>query len=74
MIGNTYDLTPARADQMARAAEKAMRHYHTLDVVLSTNAAELSALCEAARWAFAHGWAGVEIVMDEHETAREEAA
>lgn len=72
MKGNTYDLTEDRADQLARAAETAMRHYRTLDVVISVNTAELSALCEAARWAFAHGWAGVEVVMDER--AHEEAA
>jgi ribonuclease HI len=72
MKGNTYNLTPARTDQLARAAENAMRHYHTLDAVISVNTAELAALAEGVRWAFAHGWPGIEIIMDEH--THEEAA
>jgi hypothetical protein len=66
MKGNTYDLTEERADQMGAAAEKALRHYRDATVVISVNAAELLALAEAARWAFAHDWGGVEVVLDEH--------
>ena len=65
MKGNTYDLTPERADQLGAAAEKALRHYRDATVVISVNAAELLALAEGALWAFAHDWPGVEVVMDE---------
>jgi hypothetical protein len=65
MNGNTYDLTPERADQLGAAAEKALRHYRDATVVISVNAAELLALAEGALWAFAHDWPGVEVVMDE---------